>query len=102
MAAASAYGVVGLGRFLRREFAAAWPVFLFFLVGFLLLVCLIKTALAGLSIQVSAVSNAVVGALIAAKAALVMDETPLARKLSRHRRIVAIAVKTLFYGIVTL
>ena len=102
MAGALTYGVVGLGRFLRREFAAAWPVFLFFLVGFLLLVCLIKTALAGFSIHVNAVSNAVVGALIAAKAALVMDETPLARKLLRHRRIVGIAVKTLIYGIACL
>ncbi|HLK85389.1 MAG TPA: hypothetical protein VKT27_02685 [Candidatus Binataceae bacterium] len=102
MAAASSYGVAGVGRFLHREFVAAWPVFLFFLVGFLLLACLIKLTLAGFSIQISALSNAVVGAAIAAKAALLMDETPLARKLSRHRRIVAIAVKTLFYGVVSL
>jgi hypothetical protein len=31
-----------VGKLLRREFVAAWPVFLFFLVGFLLLLLLIK------------------------------------------------------------
>ncbi len=100
--AASSYGAAGVGRFLHREFVAAWPVFLFFLAGFLLLAWLIKLTLAGFSIQISALSNAVIGALVAAKAALVMDETPLARKLLRQRRIVAIAVKTLVYGIACL
>jgi hypothetical protein len=77
-------------------------VFLFFLVGFLLLISLVKLALAQFSIEIAALSNAVVGALIAAKAALVLDETPLARRLERHRRIVAVGVKTCFYGIASL
>ncbi|MBV8136791.1 MAG: hypothetical protein JO121_14340 [Deltaproteobacteria bacterium] len=102
MAVTLSSGIAGAGRFLRREFVAVWPVFVFFLTGFLLLLVLVKLALAQFSIEVKALSNALVGALIAAKAALVLDETPLARSLERYRRIVAVAVKTLFYGIVSL
>ena len=74
----------------------------FFLTGFLLLILLLKLALAGFSIEITVISNAVVGALIAAKAALVLDDTTLARKLEHYRRAVAVAVKTLFYGVASL
>ena len=94
--------IAAVGRFLRREFVAAWPVFLFFLTGFLLLLLLVKLALAQFSIEMRPLSNAFVGALIAAKAALVLDETPLARSLEWYRRIVAVAVKTVFYGLLSL
>jgi hypothetical protein len=93
---------VSIGRFLRREFVAVWPAFLFFLVGFLILLLIIKLALATVSIEMSAVSKAVVGALIAAKAVLILDETPLTRRLEQSRRIIAVAVKTFLYGSVTL
>ncbi len=102
MAASLSHGVAGVGRWLRKEFVAAWPVFLFFLAGFLILISLIKLVLAQFSVEMTALSNAVVGALIAAKAALVLDETPLARSLDHYRRIVAVAVKTLFYGVASL
>ena len=102
MAVTLSGAIAGVGRFLRREFVAAWPVFLFFLTGFLLLLVLVKLALAQFSIEMTALSNAFVGALIAAKAALVLDETPLARSLERYRRIVAVAVKTVFYGLLCL
>jgi hypothetical protein len=39
---------------------------------------------------------------LAAKAALVLDETPLARSLEHNRRIVAVGVKVLFYGVASL
>ena len=91
-----------VGKFLRREFNAAWPVFLFFTVGFLLLLLIIKLALATLSIEMTAFSKAAVGALFAAKAVLILDETPLARRLEHYRRIVAVCVKTFFYGAITL
>jgi hypothetical protein len=84
---------------LHREFAEAWPVFLYFLAGFLLLLVLIKLVLAEFSIEITALSKAVVGALLAAKTVLILDETPLARSLERYRRIVAVAVKTLLYGV---
>ena len=102
MAASLSHRVAGVGRWLRKEFVAAWPVFLFFLAGFLILISLIKLVLAQFSVEITALSNAVVGALIAAKAALVLDETPLARSLEHYRRIVAVAVKTLFYGVASL
>jgi hypothetical protein len=102
MAATLSYGIGKVSGFLHKEFVAARPVFLFFLTGFLLLFLLIKLALANFSIEVTGLSNAVVGALIAAKAALVLDETPLARALENYRRIIAVAVKTFLYGVATL
>ena len=102
MGAALSHGIAGAGRFLRKEFVEAWPVFLFFLVGFVLLITLVKLALAQFSIEITVVSNAVVGAAIAAKAALVLNETPLSRSLEHYRRIVAVTVKTLLYGIACL
>ncbi|MGH7905262.1 MAG: hypothetical protein ACREP6_01400 [Candidatus Binataceae bacterium] len=102
MTAITSQGLAGVSRFLRKEFTAAWPVFLFFLGGFVILISLIKLALAGFSIEIAVLSNAVVGALIAAKAALLIDETPLARSLERYPRIAAVGVKTFIYGIATL
>jgi hypothetical protein len=102
MAATLSHGFAGAGRWLRGEFSAIWPVFLFFLVGFLLLILLLKTALAQFSIEITVLSNAVIGALLAAKAALILDETPLAHSLERYRRIVAVAAKVLFYGVTCL
>ncbi len=96
------HSVTSIGKWLRREFVAAWPVFLFFMIGFLLLLSIIKLTLATFSIEVTALSKAVVGALFAAKAVLIVDELPIARYLERYRRIVAIAVKTLIYGSITL
>ncbi len=87
------------GKWLHREFVAGWPVFLFFLTAFLLQLLIIKLAVAQFAIPLAAFSQAVVGALLAAKAVLILDETPLARKLERRRRIVAVAVKTLLYGV---
>lgn len=98
MAGTLSHEVARVGEFFRRELLALWPVFLFFLVGFFLLLSLIKLALAEFSIETTALPNAVVGALLAAKAALVLDETPLGRSLVHYPRIIAIAVKTLFYG----
>jgi hypothetical protein len=102
MAATLPEWVAAVGRFLRKEFEAARPLFLFFLTGFLLLFLLIKLALAQFSIDVTALSNALVGALIAAKAALVLDETRLAHSLERYMRIVAVSVKTFLYGVASL
>jgi len=63
---------------------------------------LIKLSLEQFSIEIRVVSNAIIGALLAAKAALVLDETPLARSLDRYRRIVAVGIKVLFYGVTCL
>src|SRR5258708_37158398 len=71
---------------------------MFFVIACLLQFLIIKVEVAQFSIPVSALSKAVVGALFAAKAVLILDETPLARHLERYRRIIAVVVKTLLYG----
>ena len=90
------------GKWLEREFNAAWPVFLFFLAGFLIELLIIKLAVEKFSVEVTAVPTAIVAALLAAKAVLVLDETPLERSLQQHRRVIAVAVKTTLYGLGTL
>jgi hypothetical protein len=65
MAGSSSHVLVGVGRWLHKELAALWPVFLFFLVGFLLLILLIKVALCEFSIEVAVLSNAEIGAQLA-------------------------------------
>jgi hypothetical protein len=102
MAAILSNRISGFSRFVHKEFAAVWPSFLFFLIGLLPLNLLIKVVLEEFSIPIAAFSNAVVGALIAAKAALALDETPLACALETYPRIIAVAVKTFLYGIATL
>jgi hypothetical protein len=67
--------IAATGKWLHREFVAARPVFMFFLVAFLLQFLIIKLAVAQFSIPVSAFSKAAVGALFAAKAVLIIDET---------------------------
>ncbi len=89
------------GNWLWREFASLWPVFLFFLVAFLIQLLIIKLAVEQFSVQLTAFSEAIVGALLA-NAVLILNETPLARKLESYRRIIAVAVKTLLYGVCTL
>src|SRR5260221_1041462 len=94
--------IAATGRWLHREFVAARPVFNFFLVGFLLQLLIIKLAVAQFSVPVTALSKAFVGALLAAKAVLILDETRIGRSLEHYRRIVAVAVKTVLYGLGTL
>ncbi len=69
------------GNWLWSEFASLWPVFLFFLVAFMIQLLIIKLAVEQFSVQLTAFSKAIVGALLAAKAVLTLNETPLARKL---------------------
>jgi hypothetical protein len=95
-------GIATAGKWLHREFLAARPVFIFFLVAFLLQLLIIKLAVARFSIPITAFSKALVGALLAAKAVLILDETRIGRSLERYRKIVAVAVKTVLYGFGTL
>ncbi|HEY1849955.1 MAG TPA: hypothetical protein VGG60_02940 [Candidatus Binataceae bacterium] len=96
-------GFASVGRWLRREVDAARPVFIFFLIAFLLLLSIIKLVLVNFSVgTVALLPKAIVGALFAAKAVLILDETPFAHHLDRYRRIVAVTAKTLLYGAITL
>ena len=94
--------ITATGKWLHREFVAARPVFIFFLIAFLLQLLIIKLAVAQFSVPITAFSKAVVGALFAAKAVLIIDETPLGRSLEGYRKIVAVTVKTVLYGFGTL
>ena len=102
MAGTLSRGLAAIGRWLLKEFIALWPVFLFLFFGFVFLITLVKLALAQFSVETMVLSNALIGALLGAKAALVLDETPLARSLEKRRGIVAIAAKVAFYGGATL
>ena len=102
MAAALSQATTNAGRWLRNELVSARPLFLFFLAGFLILLLLIKLVLKDFSVETRALPKALLGALLAAKAALLLDETPLARMLENYRRIVAVSVKTVIYGLATL
>lgn len=93
-------GFGAAGRWLRDEFRTARPVFVFFLAGFLLMLWIVKLALAQYSIEVSTLGRAVIGAAIAAKVVLILDETPLARGFERYPRILAVLAKTFAYGVV--
>ncbi len=87
-----------IGGWLRREAAEARSIFLFFLIAFLLQLLIIKLVLAEFSIPLFAISKALLGAVLAAKAVLILDTTSLARRLERYPRAIAVAVKTMLYG----
>src|SRR5260221_9823255 len=82
----------------RAEFRASRSVFLFFLTGFLLVLLIVKLALADYSIEVSTVSRALVGALVAAKVVLILDRTATSRKLASYPHIVRVLLRTMIYG----
>src|ERR1700740_2511189 len=85
MAGTLSHGLAGAGRWLRKELVAISPVFPFLFFGFLFLISLIKLTLAQFSVETAVFFNAVIGALVGAKAALVLDETPLARSLEQYQ-----------------
>jgi hypothetical protein len=90
---------ITVGRWIRREFMEVFPVVLFFLVGFLLVLLIVKLVLAQYAIAISALSRAILGALIAGKVVLVLDKTPLARSFRSYPRIATVLAKTIFYGL---
>lgn len=99
MAGSLAHGFVGV---IRKEIMKGWPVLLFFVIGMLVLLTIIKLVLAEFAIAYTELSMVLVSSLIAAKAALLMDETSLTQHLERYPRVIAVAVKTLLYSVVGL
>jgi hypothetical protein len=92
--------VASAGRWFGEELWRVIPIAVFFLIGFLLVLLIIKLTLAQYSIEVSTVSRAVLGALIAAKVVLILNHTSMARAMARYPRIVPVLWRTLFYGVV--
>jgi hypothetical protein len=87
------------GHWLWEELWRIIPIAVFFLIGFLLVLLIIKLTLAQYSIEVTTVSRAVIGALIAAKVVLILNHTRLARALKDYPRILPVLWRTLFYGV---
>jgi hypothetical protein len=86
------------GHWLWEELLRILPITAFFLVGFLLVLLIVKLSLAQYSIEMSTLSRAVLGALIAAKVVLLLNRTPLARALERYPAAVPVVLRTVFYG----
>lgn len=90
-----------IGTAVAREIREAVPPTIFFLVLFHMLGLTKAVALSDYSFTALRAASATVGALIVAKAILVVEALPLARLFSR-RRIAQILWKTLLYGAVVL
>ena len=96
--------LLAAGRVPRRiveEVVSVTPAFAFFLIGFMLVLLVIKLFLAQYDIGFSAFPEAVIGALFAAKAVLVLDHRDYAR-LRRFPRVYAVVCKTALYVLVVL
>jgi len=86
---------------IAEEVISTAPAFLFFLIGFLLVLLVIKLFLAQYDIGFSPVPAAVIGALLAAKAVIVLDHRDYAR-LRHLPRVYAVVGKTVIYVLVVL
>src|SRR5208282_1352205 len=88
--------VVNALRYSAGEIQSIAPALLFFLVGFLVVLLVIKLFLAQYAIGFSPFSEAVIGAIFAAKAVLVLDHRDYAR-LRHFPRVYAVVCKTIIY-----
>lgn len=79
-----------------HEIVSIAPTLLFFLVGFCLVLLVIKLFLASEAIGFSVFSEAIIGAILAAKAVLILDPRDYAR-LRRFPRVYAVVSKTAIY-----
>src|ERR1700732_5034233 len=86
--------MASVGHWLWQELWRIIPIAGFFLIGFMLVLLIIKLTLAQYSIESTTVSRAVLGALIAAKVVLILNRTPLARALRNYPRILPVLWRT--------
>ena len=87
--------------FVAREIREAVPAFLFFLVAFHMIALSKTVLLEHYEITAMGVSIATIGALIVAKAILVVESLPLARLFSK-RTLANVLWKTLLFGVVAM
>lgn len=83
-------------RWLGRELEEMVPAALFFLIGFALILLMVKLFVEQYSIELRVVSNAFVGALFAAKVSLILDHQDWARS-HRYTRAAVVAGKVVLY-----
>jgi len=85
---AIAAGPRKLARWVAHELEAMAPAALFFLVGFALILLMVKLFVAEYSIELRVISNAILGALFAAKVSLILDQRDWARSHGYPRAVV--------------
>ncbi len=85
-------------HWLVEEIKALTPAIIFFLFSFGLILLIIKLFLIHYDIQIEVVTNAILGALIAAKVALVLDKIGWGRAQG-WPPIALVAVRTVFYSV---
>ncbi len=85
-------------RWLGHELEAMAPPALFFLVGFALILLTVKLFVEQYSIELTVLSNALLGALFAAKVSLILDQRDWARSHG-YSRAVVVAGKVVLYTV---
>ena len=90
-----------IGAVVAKEFREGLPAFIFFLFLFHTIALTKAVSLGDYSVTALRATAATVGALIVAKAILLVEALPLAR-LSSRRRVVQILWKTLLFAVVVL
>ena len=84
-------------RVVTKEIRKVGLVTLFFLIGFGLILVLKKLFLAQYSIEFTGLSQAVVGAMLAAKVVVVLDHTRFVHQFRRYPRYVSVLYQTSLY-----
>jgi hypothetical protein len=87
-----------VGRRACEDAVAIAPAALFFLIGFGLILLIIKLFIASYSIQLRVLSNTIIGALIAAKVSLILDRLDWARSHG-YPRAAVVAGKVMVYSL---
>jgi fumarate reductase subunit D len=92
-------GAVAIARWTATEFLEILPAVLFFFIGLMVILAMLKLFISQYSIEFYAFSRAAIGALILGKVILLMDWAESGRRASAYPRAVVIACKTLIYGL---
>ena len=95
-------GSAAAARWATDEFFKILPTTLFFFIALMLILLLLKLFISQYSIEFYGFSRAAVGALILAKVVVLMDWAGSGRIASPYPRAVAIACKTVIYGLAVL
>lgn len=91
-----------IGKVVAREIREGCPAMIFFLVLFHMIALTKAVSLNDYSVTALRAAGATVGALIVAKAILLVEALPIARLFSGRRLVVQILWKTLLYSMVAL
>ncbi len=87
---------------LQREIKKLASLALFFLIGFGYILLIMKLFLKEYSIDSYVLSKAIIGAIVAAKAVMIMDMTPWMNRFEQSPRYIGILYKTFVYTLAVL